>query len=104
LRPVATLVVATVVLVFSAAYGVLRAGADPSIVNNIAWVVAHVVILQGFIRYTFVPTQPLDPAEKPAAPEGLSLLGESQAATAGGIDPLGISTPSPSTVQDWGDV
>jgi cellulose synthase (UDP-forming) len=62
LRPVIPQLLTMVVLVASAAYGLAVRGVGPSVVNNVAWVVAHLVILSGFVRLTLRP----DSAEKPS--------------------------------------
>jgi cellulose synthase (UDP-forming) len=54
-RPVRMLIVTIVVLVSAAIYGIVTLGPYPSVINNIAWIVAHIVILQGFITLTAWP-------------------------------------------------
>jgi len=58
LRPVRVHMTVIVALIAVAAYGIFRFGAVPSVLNNVAWAVAHIVILQGFVRYSLHPEQP----------------------------------------------
>lgn len=55
LRPVRWLIVVSVILAGAAAYGLATKGLEPSVVNNVAWIVAHLVILQGFIWLALYP-------------------------------------------------
>lgn len=64
LRPVLPQIAVMVMLVAAGGYGVWRLGPDPSAVNNLAWAVAHIVVLQGFVRYAVRPAQP-HPEEEP---------------------------------------
>ncbi|MDO8964432.1 MAG: glycosyltransferase [Coriobacteriia bacterium] len=57
LRPVRMLILVMVMLAASTAYGLWRLGPVPSALNNVAWAIAHVVILQGFVRYALHPEQ-----------------------------------------------
>lgn len=58
LKPALAQILIMVVLIASAIYGVLWLGPQPSVVNNVAWIVAHIVILQGFVRLAARPRQP----------------------------------------------
>jgi len=58
LRPVAIHLVVISVLFAAAVYGTVTGGAVPSVLNNVAWAIAHVVLLQGFVRYALQPEQP----------------------------------------------
>jgi cellulose synthase (UDP-forming) len=64
LRPVLVHVVVMVVLTIAAVYGLVTLGPEPSVVNNVAWVVAHLVILQGFVRLALRPHRPLHSTEE----------------------------------------
>ncbi|MBI5230608.1 MAG: glycosyltransferase [Coriobacteriales bacterium] len=55
LRPILPIIFTMIVLVFSAIYGLMRLGPDPSVFNNIAWIIGHIIILQGFVFLTFNP-------------------------------------------------
>jgi len=69
LRPVRWLAIVSVILAGAALYGLATKGLDPSVVNNVAWIIAHLVILQGFIRLAFNPLGSARPARrKQAAP------------------------------------
>lgn len=57
-RPVRTQILVMLVLAGATAYGIWRLGPEPSVVNNVAWAVAHVVVLQGFVRYAVRPERP----------------------------------------------
>lgn len=48
LRPVAPLLVAIGLLVVASIYGLVRNGFEPSVVNNVTWAAAHIVILGSF--------------------------------------------------------
>ncbi len=58
LKPVIPQLVTMLVLIASAVYSVATRGWGPSVVNNVAWVVAHLVILSGFVRLTLRPKTP----------------------------------------------
>jgi cellulose synthase (UDP-forming) len=58
LRPVRTLIAAISVLTAGAVWGLFSLGPEPSVVNNVAWAVAHIVILQGFVRLALHPGDP----------------------------------------------
>jgi cellulose synthase (UDP-forming) len=58
LRPVRWHLLTMGILLGSALVGIVRYGADPSMMNNIAWIVAHIVILQGFVALTLRPEVP----------------------------------------------
>ena len=102
LRPVVTLLLVSVALVVSAVYGVVRMGPGPSVVNNVAWVIAHLVILQGFIRFAIRPTQAPQAGSDPAsgsevvAHQSRPLIAEAEAGASGD------SVASTSAAQDWG--
>ncbi len=55
LRPVRVQIITIVVLVLSAVYGMVREGTGPSVMNNVAFALGHVLILQGFVRYARNP-------------------------------------------------
>jgi len=59
LRPVRTLIVVAVMLAGAVAYGLVRFEPVPSTVNNVAWAIAHLVILLGFVRLALRPHKPL---------------------------------------------
>lgn len=58
LRPVAIHLTIIGILVVTSLYGVITKGAVPSVLNNVAWAIAHIVLLQGFVRFTLRPEQP----------------------------------------------
>lgn len=58
LRPALPQILTIAVLAISAVYGLARLGPEPSVVNNVAWIVAHIVILQGFVRLAARPRFP----------------------------------------------
>jgi len=58
LRPVLVQMLVIAILTVGSVYGLVTQGPAPSVVNNVAWAVAHVVILQGFIRYSIRPLSP----------------------------------------------
>lgn len=58
LRPVVVHLLLLLVLGSAAVYGLVTQGPAPSVVNNVAWAIAHVVILQGFVRYAHSPETP----------------------------------------------
>lgn len=58
LRPIWPLTLTIAVLLSAAVFGLVRFGAQPSVVNNVAWIIAHIVILSGFVWFTFYPGRP----------------------------------------------
>ncbi|PKQ16546.1 MAG: hypothetical protein CVT67_03880 [Actinobacteria bacterium HGW-Actinobacteria-7] len=58
LRPVIIHIVVITILFGAAIYGTLTEGAIPSVLNNVAWAIAHIVLLQGFVRLTLEPERP----------------------------------------------
>lgn len=56
LRPVRIHLLMIAILVGSSIYGLVRLGTVPSTVNNVAWAVAHIVILQGFVALSIRPS------------------------------------------------
>jgi cellulose synthase (UDP-forming) len=55
LRPVRVQVITIIVLILSAILGMVREGTGPSVMNNVAFALGHVLILQGFVRYALKP-------------------------------------------------
>lgn len=55
LRPVWPLIATSALLLFAAIYGLITKGPLPSVVNNIAWIIAHLIILSGFVWLAFRP-------------------------------------------------
>lgn len=51
LRPVRVHVATLIVLVSSVVWGLLAYGVTPSVMNNVAFALGHVLIVQGFVRY-----------------------------------------------------
>lgn len=51
LKPVRVHIVVVAVLAFSSIYGIVRDGFTPSVMNNVAFAVGHILLVQGFIRY-----------------------------------------------------
>jgi cellulose synthase (UDP-forming) len=77
LRPVASLIAVMAVLLGASVYGLVQLGPVPSVVNNVAWAIAHVIVLQGFVRLALRPDAPaVEPPvgagtdRVPHAPEG----------------------------------
>lgn len=60
LRPVAVHVTAIALLVASIVVGLIRFGVNPSVMNNVAFALGHILILQGFVRYAIRPEVPAD--------------------------------------------
>jgi len=59
LRPVVPLLIAATALAAASGYGLVRFGAVPSTVNNVAWAIAHIVVLSGFVRLSLRPHKPM---------------------------------------------
>jgi len=55
LRPVWPLIATSTVLLAAAVYGIATLGPTPSVVNNVAWIIAHLVILGGFVWLAISP-------------------------------------------------
>ena len=72
LKPVAPHLTVIAVLTFSIVFGVSRFGFTPSVMNNVAFALGHILILQGFVRYALHP-------EVPAGEEGEGGTAESLA-------------------------
>ena len=53
LRPVSAQVVAVLVLTASVVYGVIVRGVSPAVMNNVAFALGHILVVQGFIRYAW---------------------------------------------------
>ncbi len=63
-RPVAVHIAMIVVLALSIVVGLIREGFTPSAMNNVAFALGHILILQGFVRYSLFPDA--EPEFKPA--------------------------------------
>lgn len=55
LRPVRVHLLAIAILAGSAVYGMWWQGMTPAVMNNVAFVFGHILILQGFVRYALRP-------------------------------------------------
>jgi len=55
LRPVAVQLLAIIALATAAVVGVLTRGVNPSVMNNVAFALGHVLMMQGFVRYAMEP-------------------------------------------------
>jgi len=55
LRPVAVHLAVIATLAFSIVFGIWRFGATPSVMNNVAFAIGHMIVLQGFVRYAIRP-------------------------------------------------
>lgn len=93
LRPVRVLLLATAVLAGAAGYGLVRFGLVPSAVNNAAWVLAHIVILLGFVRLALRPHKALHVAGLPVAAALLVLAGVLAATLIAGCSAVGGRVP-----------
>jgi cellulose synthase (UDP-forming) len=58
LRPVAVQLWVLIALVLAAVFGLLFRGFTPAVTNNVAFVLGHIVIIQGFVRYARRPEEP----------------------------------------------
>ncbi len=92
LRPVAVHITAIAVLAFSIVFGLWRYGFNPSVMNNVAFALGHILLLQGFVRY----------ALHPLVPEG-EVGGRGTAAGLAAEKPANVSEHQPKiTVAEWG--
>lgn len=78
---------ASVILLSAAVTGLVRYGPTPSVFNNIAWIVAHLVILLGFVFLTLRPVRP--PAE------AIALAEEGAANEQAWLEPPAPTAPAP---------
>jgi cellulose synthase (UDP-forming) len=85
LRPVMVQVITVIVLLVSVVIGLSRGGFTPAVLNNVAFALGHVLVVQGFIRYALWPEQPH------GAFEDMSDEADSVAATSGAIAAAGQS-------------
>jgi cellulose synthase (UDP-forming) len=60
LAPVMIHVLTIVALAASAIYGIAVRGVTPAVINNVAFVLGHILLLQGFVRYALAPEMPDD--------------------------------------------
>ncbi len=67
LRPVVVHMLAIAALTGASVYGLATFGAVPSVMNNVAWATAHIVVLLGFVRLTWHPHKPLHATEHVAS-------------------------------------
>jgi len=87
LRPVVIHIFAIALLVFSIVFGIVRYGFNPSVMNNVAFALGHILILQGFVRYARHPEVPADeivqsPIDGPAEEEFESIAAAAAAEAA----------------------
>jgi cellulose synthase (UDP-forming) len=73
LRPVVAHVVAIVLLLSAIVYGIWRFGFTPSVMNNVAFALGHILILQGFVRYALWPEVPVGEEGGGGTAESLAL-------------------------------
>lgn len=78
---------ASAILLSAAVTGLVRYGPTPSVFNNIAWIVAHLVILLGFVYLTLSPVRP--PAE------AIALAEENDAHVRAWLEPPAPKAPEP---------
>ena len=64
LLPVWPHIVVLTALVTAIPYGIVTQGINPSVVNNIAFALGHILIVSGFVRYALRPETPM-PVPKP---------------------------------------
>lgn len=62
LRPVVVQAMTVAVLLCAVVYGLVHMGATPAVLNNVAFALGHVLVVQGFVRYALWPEQPRDAA------------------------------------------
>ncbi len=55
LRPATAHILASLTLIGASLFGLSRAGTDPSVLNNVAWALGHLLVLGGFIRLAVAP-------------------------------------------------
>jgi cellulose synthase (UDP-forming) len=58
LRPVVVQVLTILLLAAASVVGILRLGFTPAVMNNVAFALGHIVVMQGFVRYALQPEQP----------------------------------------------
>jgi len=58
LRPVWVHVVTVTALAVAIVYGIVTMGFTPSVVNNVAFALGHILIVSGFVRYAIRPENP----------------------------------------------
>ncbi|RJQ53049.1 MAG: glycosyltransferase [Actinobacteria bacterium] len=107
LRPVALHIFVLAALVSCVALGLARRGGGPSVVNNIAFALGHVLVLQGFVRLALNPGMPEregkgepetvaeTPRLVPGAAEGSGLLTSRVRTRAEGLAGLGSGPTVP---------
>ena len=83
LRPVIVQVITVIVLLSAVVYGLAHMGFTPAVLNNVAFALGHVLVVQGFIRYALWPQQPRDADvdatdEADAAAAGAQLANETE--------------------------
>jgi len=76
-------VITVVVLLSAVVYGLAHMGFTPAVLNNVAFALGHVLVVQGFIRYALWPQQPRDADvdatdEADAAAAGAQLANETE--------------------------
>jgi cellulose synthase (UDP-forming) len=93
LRPVRAHIAVIALLAVSIVFGVWRLGYNPSVMNNVAFAIGHIIVLQGFVRYALRPEALEGELRDPDAPEVLTP--EQQARAAAAIEPASMTS-------DWG--
>ena len=87
LRPVAVQLLVLFLLVCSAVFGLVYRGFTPAVTNNVAFVLGHILIIQGFVRY----------ARRPEVP---GMATEGGVAHAVGLAPRSLEPPVTSVVTE----
>ncbi len=82
LRPVRVHVLTIIVLLAAIAIGLAREGFTPAALNNVAFAIGHIIVLQGFVRYALWPEAPAEEHSRDRR--------EADGADSSGIDP-GVS-------------
>jgi cellulose synthase (UDP-forming) len=67
LRPAGVHITVLAVLAVAAVIGLGRLGFTPAVMNNVAFVLGHVLIVHGFVRYAVRPEEPSAEAREPSS-------------------------------------
>jgi cellulose synthase (UDP-forming) len=84
LKPVITQVTACALLVAAIIFGLAHQGFSPAVLNNVAFALGHILVMQGFIRYAVSPEQPSGVPAEESADEGDAITSIGDALVAGG--------------------
>jgi len=69
LRPVRVHIVVVTALAVAVVYGIVTYGFTPSVMNNVAFALGHILLMQGFIRYAIRPDASVSETRDVFAPE-----------------------------------